>query len=250
MEGTKHHTVSLPDIELQYVRAGRGAPLLLLHGFTGCSSDWQHAAGDTLAAAYTLLMPDARGHGGSSNPLGTITHRQCARDMLAFLDALGVQQCRAIGVSMGGNVLLHMARLAPARISAMVLVSATMYFPEQAREIMRQLPMEPAPEQWASLRARHPQGDAQIRALWRAQRALADDVDDMSFTPAQLSEIRARALVVYGDRDPLYSIQMGVDMFRALPHGQLYVVPNGGHAPVFLEAAEPFVRASLAFLRE
>ncbi len=41
---------------------------------------------------------------------------------------------------MGGNILLHMETLPPDRIRAMVVVSATMYFPEQARAIMRQVP--------------------------------------------------------------------------------------------------------------
>lgn len=43
----------------------------------------------------------------------------------------------AIGLSMGGNILLHIRTLQPDRIEAMVVVSPAMYFPEQARAIMR-----------------------------------------------------------------------------------------------------------------
>jgi hypothetical protein len=43
---------------------------------------------------------------------------------------------------MGGNILPHMATIEPERIEAMVVVSATVYFPEQARAIMRQVPVE------------------------------------------------------------------------------------------------------------
>jgi pimeloyl-ACP methyl ester carboxylesterase len=242
-------TVSLNGIDLYYEVHGEGEPLLLLHGFTGCGGDWVYAGRDQLAGEYRLIVPDARGHGRSTNPVRAITHRQCALDFLALLDQLGVARCKAIGLSMGGNTLLHMATLEPERLEAMVLVSATMSFPEQARALMRATPAEPPAEQWRLLRERHRHGEAQIAALWEQQRAFADSYDDMSFTPAQLSRIGARTLIVYGDRDPLYPLEMALDLYRAIPASALWVVPGGGHGPVFLEAAEPFVRTALAFLR-
>jgi pimeloyl-ACP methyl ester carboxylesterase len=56
-----------------------------------------------------------------------------------MLDHLGIEQFKAVGVSLGAKTLLHMATQQPARVEAMVLVSATPYFPEQARAIMRQV---------------------------------------------------------------------------------------------------------------
>jgi hypothetical protein len=57
--------------------------------------------------------------------------------------------------------------------SAMVVVSATMYFPEQARAIMQAFPVEDQPEsEWETMRRRHKHGDAQIVALWEQCLAL------------------------------------------------------------------------------
>jgi len=132
----------------------------------------------------------------------------------------------------------------------MVFVSATMYFPEEARAIMRQTRVEDQPsEAWSLMRERHVHGDAQILALWEQQRAFADSYDDMNFTPPALARIKARTLIIYGDRDPLYPVEMGVEMFRAIPKAALWVVPGGGHGPIFLDASEAFARTSLAFLR-
>ena len=132
----------------------------------------------------------------------------------------------------------------------MVLVSATMYFPEQARQIMRAVPVEDQPAQaWEVMRERHKLGDDQILALWRQQRALADSYDDMTFTPPSLGRITADTLIVYGDRDPLYPVQMAVDLYRAIPRAALWVLPRSGHGPIYLEAAAPFVQASLEFFR-
>ena len=133
----------------------------------------------------------------------------------------------------------------------MVLVSATMYFPEQARAVMRQVP---APDQqptkeWETMRKRHHLGDQQIVALWEWTRAMKDSYDDMNFTPPYLSRIKASTLIVSGDRDFLYPVEMAVEMYRAIPRSALWVVPNGSHGPVFLEAASQFVQTALAFFR-
>ena len=244
------NTLQVNGIELYYETHGAGDPLLLLHGGSGCHEDWVYAGRDEFLGEYSLITPDARGHGRSTNPAKTITHRQCALDTLALLDHLGIKKCKAIGISMGGNILLHMATLQPDRITAMVVVSATMYFPEQARAIMRQVPVDTQPPQaWETMRKRHKLGDEQIKAIWQWSRSMAESYDDMNFTPPALSKITASTLIVYGDRDFLYPIEMAVDMYRAIPRSALWVVPNGGHGPVFLEAAPQFAKTALGFLR-
>jgi pimeloyl-ACP methyl ester carboxylesterase len=139
------NTLQVNGIELYYEKHGAGEPLLLLHGGSGCHEDWVYAGRDEFIREYALITPDARGHGRSTNPANSITHRQCALDTLALLDHLRIKKCKAVGISMGGNILLHMATLQPERIAAMVLVSPTMYFPEQARAIMRQVPVDSQP---------------------------------------------------------------------------------------------------------
>ncbi len=243
-------TVQVNGIDLFCEVAGDGEPLLLLHGGGGTHENWTYAGRDQFLREYKLIAPDARGHGRSSNPQRTITHRQCALDTLALLDHLGIKRCRAIGISMGGNILLHMATLQPDRIEAMVAVSCTMYFPEQARAIMRQVPVEnQPPSEWETMRKRHMLGDDQIVALWEWQRGMSVSYDDMNFTTPSLAHITASTLIVYGDRDFLYPVEMAVDMYRAIPKSALWIVPHGGHGPVFLDAAARFAQTALTFLR-
>jgi pimeloyl-ACP methyl ester carboxylesterase len=54
---------------------------------------------------------------------------------------------------------------------------------------------------------------------------------------------------VFGDRDFLYPVSLAFDLHRAIPKSHLWVVPNGGHAPVFGDAAAPFLATALPFLR-
>src|SRR5262245_16120066 len=98
---------------------------------------------------------------------------------------------------MGGKILLNMAILQPQRITAMIVASATMYFPPQARAIMRQVPpagSQPASE-WESMRKRHKLGDEQIVALWDWTRGMEHSYEDMNFTPPVLSNIATRTLI-------------------------------------------------------
>jgi len=225
---TNEGSLSVDGADLHYELRGDGEPLLLLHGFTGAGGDWRHLFDlDELSRRYRLIMPDARGHGRSTNPSGLFTHRQCARDVLALCDHLGVARCKAVGLSLGGNTLLHLA----------------------TRDIMRMFTPETRGEgDWAMMRERHVHGDDQIRALWRIAVGFADSYEDMTFTPPHLATIRARTLIVTGDRDPLYPLEIFVEQYRAIPGAALQVLPGAGHDAVFGAARADFVRAALAFL--
>ncbi len=233
-----------------YEIRGEGEPLLLLHGFTGTGADWRHIFKEP-PAGFKLVIPDLRGHGRSANPSTTFTFRQCALDIFALLDELKIERFSAIGLSGGALTLLHMATQQPARIEAMVLVSATHYFPAQARAIMGQMTVESRTgEEWAVMRQRHVQGDDQIRALWMNVNAMKDSVDDMNFTPPYLATIAARTLIVHGDRDPLYPVNIAVEMYASIPRSYLWIVPNGGHGPIFGERSNRFRETALAFVGE
>jgi pimeloyl-ACP methyl ester carboxylesterase len=238
---------NLNGIDLHYQVRGEGTPLFLLHGFTGSSADWAHVF--PADPPGRLIIPDLRGHGRTGNQRWPLTHRQCADDLLALADHLGVQRFRAVGVSLGANVLLHAATRQPERIEAMVLVAATPYLPAPARAIQRAFAADDQPAAaWAEMRARHHLGDEQIRALWRQINAFADSHDDLAFTPPLLATIRARTLIVNGDRDPLYPIRLSLEMYEAIPGASLWVIPGGGHAPIYAEWREAFARTALAFL--
>jgi pimeloyl-ACP methyl ester carboxylesterase len=237
----------LNGIRMYFEVHGSGEPVLLLHGYTGCSQDWAGVV-EQWKGRFQLIIPDLRGHGRSEMLTGAFRHEDASADVLALLDHLGVHSANAVGVSGGGNVLLHIGSAQPHRIGKMVLVSATPYFPEQARSIMRQYGGAVTDEQFEALRRKHLGGDEQIRALLAGAGAFADSYDDMNFTPPRLSRIQARTLVVQGDRDPLYPVELSVEMFRAIPNSSLWIVPRGGHGPVLGEHWPEFVRTAGEFI--
>ncbi|HKE32888.1 MAG TPA: alpha/beta hydrolase, partial [Candidatus Angelobacter sp.] len=73
--------------------------------------------------------------------------------------------------------------------------------------------------------------------------------DDMNFTPPFLATIKARTMIVQGDRDPLYPLEISVEMARAIPQSSLWIVPNAGHGPVIGDRWPEFLKTASAFLR-
>ena len=241
--------IDVNGFQLYYEARGDGEPLLLLHGGTGIGADWTLVFTGGDPAGFRVIVPDLRGLGRSTNPSRAFTFRQAAQDMFALLDRVGIRRVKAIGLSMGAKTLLHMATQQPDRIDAMVLVSATPYFPAQARAAMAQLSVDAFSDaEWAMQRQRHVHGDDQIRMLFEQMRGLKDSYDDMAFTLPLLGTIAARTLIVHGDRDPLYPVELAMEMYRSSPSSALWVVPNGGHGPIFGALAAPFVDTALAHL--
>jgi len=216
MTSSNGQTIPLNGIEMYCETRGEGEPLILLHGGGGIGANWDLIFSEQ-PAGYRLIVPDLRGHGQSTNPSPGFTFRQSALDVFALLDVLGIERCKAIGLSLGAKTLLHMATQQPSRIEAMVLVSAAPYFPEQARAIMRQFSSEDRSEaEWQQMRQWHKHGDDQIRALWRMGNAFKDNYSDMNFTPPYLATISAHTLIVHGDRDPLYPVNLAMEMYEAI----------------------------------
>ncbi len=244
-----NQTVAVNGIELYYESSGTGEPIVLLHGFSASGRVWDKFVPD-LVKQYRVIVPDMRGHGHSTNPSGQFTHRQSALDIYALLDKLGIGPFKAMGISSGGMTLLHMATQQPDRVQAMVLIGATSYFPEQARIIMRRTTVDAlTPTDYERLRRVHVHGDEQIRALREQFHRFKDSYEDMNFTGPYLSTIKARTLIVHGDRDEFFPVNIPVEMYHAIPGSALWIVPNGGHVPIY-DPKIGFLATVTEFLRK
>lgn len=246
---TRGHSVQLGNIEMYYEEYGVGKPLVLLHGFGGCAQNW-HPFTTKLSERHRLIVVDLRGHGHSTNPENKFTHREAASDVFLLLEKLGIDRFSAMGMSSGGMTLLHMATSQPRRIDSMVLISATSYFPNQARVIMRRASFDTMPQEVKEMyRECAKRGDEQIHQLITQFNALHENYDDMNFTAQSLSTITARTLVVHGDRDNFFPVEIPVSIYRSIPNAALWIIPGGDHVPIY-DSTVPFTSTALQFLDE
>lgn len=247
--GIQGHFVQINDMEMYYEECGAGNPLLLLHGFGGCVQNW-YPFTEEFSKHYRLILVDLRGHGHSTNPDHRFTHSEAANDLFLLLEKLGIPHFSAMGMSTGGMVLLHMATRQPKRIDAMVLISVTSHFPNQAREIMRRASFDRMPPEVREMyRECAKQGDDQIRELIAQFNAFHENYDDMNFTAQSLSGIKAHTLIVHGDRDNFFPVEIPVTIYRSIPDAALWIIPGGDHVPIY-DTKIPFVSTALQFLNE
>lgn len=108
--------------DYQGVAAQGAPPILLMHGLTRNSADFEPLAAH-LAGRYRLIVPDQRGRGRSDYDPDPANYRPdlYVQDMLALLDGLGLEQVALVGTSMGGLMAMILAAIAPQRVGPVVL---------------------------------------------------------------------------------------------------------------------------------
>lgn len=233
--------VKVNDIEMYYEVHGEGEPLVLLHGYFCSSQQWKHFIPE-FQERFQLIIPDLRGHGRTTNP-SEFTHRQAALDVYDLLDQLNLKEINGMGFSAGGMILLHMATQQPERIQSMILEGTTPYDTPRARECRAQYTMENIP-----FRQTHIYGEAQVRKLYEQFVGFSNtDSDDVNFTKSYLSTIQAKTLIIHGDRDKFFPVDVALYMYEAIPDSYLWVVPNAGHALVLGDHADDIKRVALDF---
>jgi pimeloyl-ACP methyl ester carboxylesterase len=246
---SRGHSVQIDDFEMYYEEYGKGDPLVLLHGFGGCTQNW-HPFTNELSKYYHLIVIDLRGHGNSTNPQEKFTHRKAADDVFLLLEKLKIQQFSAMGMSSGGMTLLHMATSQPDRISSMVLISATSHFPEQARIIMSRASFKTMPQEVKEMyKECAKRGEEQIQQLITQFNAFCNNYDDMNFDKESLSAITARTLIIHGDRDSFFPVEIAKNIYSSIPKSKLWIILNGEHVPIY-DFNIPFMSTALQFLNE
>lgn len=79
--------------------------------------------------------------------------------------------------------------------------------------------------------------------------AFGTNYDDMAFSPARLRAITARTLIVHGDPDPLFPVNIARKLNSGIAESSLWVIPGGDHIPIFGDLAPKFSSDALRFLR-
>lgn len=103
-----HHQRRVNGFRMHYVTAGRGYPLVLLHGWPQSWYEWRKII-PALAEHYTLIAPDLRGLGDSEKPMTGYDKRTLAADVAELLAQLGHERVGVVGHDWGGAVAFYLA---------------------------------------------------------------------------------------------------------------------------------------------
>jgi pimeloyl-ACP methyl ester carboxylesterase len=246
-------TVAANGIDISYTVEGAGPPMVMLHGATSSAlEDWS-AQRPLFRRAFRLHLVDARGHGATRWDAGQGFDREMlVADLLAFVDALGLQTFHLVGFSMGAMTALTFATRHPERLRTAVICGIDIVREPRA-SVARRL-MDPQrilrdePDWAAQLERRH--GPIQGKGAWqRLLPAIANDVASQALlTPAELRRARLPVLLVYGDRDVFVPADHAVAIYRQLPDARLLIAPDSPHQ-VMVSQPALFNQAAVSFYR-
>jgi pimeloyl-ACP methyl ester carboxylesterase len=257
--------IEVAGLRIAYERAGAGPPLVLLHGYVGDGPTLWRPQLEALCDEFVVVVWDAPGVGGSSDPPESFGMAGYADCLAGFVDALHLDRPHVAGLSFGGALALELSRRHPGIPKTLILASAYAGWggslPAEAadqrlQQALRLADLSPdafvgellptmfseatAPatvdEFGASMRAFHPTG---FRAMARAS---AEDLR------AALPQINVPTLLVYGGEDVRAPLTVAHDLEAAISGSKLVVLPDAGHL-CNVEAPDEFNTAVREFLR-
>jgi pimeloyl-ACP methyl ester carboxylesterase len=122
VHGVEHRDVQAGDVRLHVAEAGEGEPVLMLHGWPQHWYMWRHVI-PPLAERYRVVCPDLRGLGWSEAPPRGYEKETMASDLLALMDALGLERVRLVGHDWGGLAGFLMCLREPERFERYLVAS-------------------------------------------------------------------------------------------------------------------------------
>ena len=257
-------------IDIHYVEAGQGEPLLLLDNamvstnpvWTAMPVAYASFLG-TLAEHFRVIAPDTRGSGKSVHPGGPIPSALLADDVAALIDALNLDRPLICGFSDGGETATLVGIRHPGSVRAIVnhggydlfnpdphapAITMTRQMLGGSADATRadpDLTASRSPELRAMFELMKSDHDsAQGAGHWKTVVAQTFDriTQPHGYTVADMRAITVPALILTGDRDPFCTVEEGAAACRALSAGQLAVLPGTGHliTPAAVQATIDF----------
>jgi pimeloyl-ACP methyl ester carboxylesterase len=227
-----------------YASFGDGPPVLLLHGGLGHSGNWGYQVPALVGAGYRVVVVDSRGHGRSTRDARPYTYERMASDVLAVMDASGVERAAVVGWSDGACIALILGMQAPERIAGVFFFACNMD-PGGTKEI------EFTPILGRCF-GRHTKDYAALSATPDQFEAFAAAVGQMMKTEPNcsaedLARVHVPVAFVIGEHDEFIKREHMEYLAATVPDATLTILPEVSHfAP--LQRPDQFNGVVLAFL--
>jgi 3-oxoadipate enol-lactonase len=236
------------DLEVAWFEVGRGDALVLVHGLADDHRAWRRALPD-LALRHRVVLYDLRGHGQTSlgEPDGSL--RQLGDDLVALLDAIGIDRAAVAGFSLGGTIAMRAGIDHPHRISRLALVAtssrvgrpAADWYRQRAEMVerkdahLRETLDRDAADVYAEAPAELDEGLLIRRQSTKDPRGFGNACTAMAALNAapldpELPAITAPTLIVASEKDRHCPPKAAAIIASGIRGSRLEVLPDAGHA--------------------
>ncbi|CAL9325637.1 alpha/beta fold hydrolase [Streptomyces sp. SudanB182_2057] len=273
----EEHWTDVAGTRTRYLAAGRGSPVLLLHGEGGVSEEWDRVLGG-LAGSHRVIAVDMPGY-GYTEPISDASPAAMAAFAWKFAHRVHAERPAVMGHSLGGSIAVHMALQRPTHIPALVLISSSGMghavnpamvvqsvtpLGDLTRWLVPVLPCGPRllvasmavigsvrpwrmSPRWTSSQVKALSSPEALRTTLRSQRASVGLLGQKELLVRRLPELPMPILVAWGTHDRMLPFWQAIGARRRLSRGQLKLIPCTGHM-VPQESAGPLLGAVRPFL--
>ncbi len=204
-------------VKIHYVVAGKGEPVILIHGLGSSAAMNWGMPGITaeLAGHYQVIALDCRGHGQSGKPEAEGAYgTNMVGDIVRLMDHLHIARARIVGYSMGGMITMKLLATHPERVSAAVLGGMGWH-----------------------------KADAPMNRFWEnaggkgrvnAPAACMHGFPALGVTEAEIKAVKVPVTIIVGDRDPCR--RMYVEPLQQVrPDWPVHIIADAGHLNCILK---------------
>ena len=231
------------NARIWYGSYGAGPPVILLHGGMGNAGNWGFQVPALVAAGYTAIVVDSRGHGRSTRDDRPFTYQLLAGDVRAVMDRLRIPRAAFVGWSDGACTALILGDSHPERVAGVLYFGCNMdasgtkpfvYTETIGRCLSRHK------QDYAALSATPGDFDAVFDAVGLMQQT------QPNYAPTDIARIHVPVTIVQAENDEFITHAHAEYLARTLPDAELVDLSEVSHfAPV--QRPEVFNRAMLSF---
>ncbi len=234
-------TIKVDGRDVHYYTAGKGEPLVVIHGGGGDARSWWKNISE-LSEKYTVYAPDLPGYGGSQPLAGDYYVHELSTFLGSFASNLGLEKFNLVGHSLGGGIALDYTLKSPQKIKKLVLVSSLCL----GREIAFWVRLFSIPALVRSV-------GVMTIALLKSVKWLVEHLNPAEFIMPlstgsmtvggnittftqqslvlkdRLAEVAVPTLLVWGAKDPIVPVRQAYQAAEVIPDCQVKVFENVGH---------------------
>lgn len=245
------NSVQTGEFTTNYLEQGEGFPLIFIHGSgpgVSAYANWRLVLPKVAEVAH-CYAPDMIGFGYSSKPTDVKYGKALwTKQIVDFMDAVGIEQADFVGNSFGGSLALSMVINHPERVRKLVMMgpmgcefdisyglNAVWGYQPSPENMFKMIDLFTYNKQFATKELANVRYEASIEPGFQEAFSTMfpeprqNSVDDLSFTDEEIKKVENETLIVHGREDKVIPVSNSYKLINLLDNAELHVFGHCGH---------------------
>ncbi|MGZ3861465.1 MAG: alpha/beta fold hydrolase [Flavisolibacter sp.] len=262
MVSVEQGEVTIDSVKTSYLSAGRGNPVIFLHGAGAGAVTWYPSIG-AVSENFHVLAPDIVGYGESGKPNAPYNRPYFSKWLKDFLIEMKISKAHIVGLSQGGAIALQFTIDNPEMVGKLVLVDSAglgakvSFWPMVGMVWMNSFPSSMANRFNAPYILHKPENRDPNHSLYSVA-VIKSTGGKNAFKQGRgsavskireelLQQIKNETLIIWGKRDQMFRVEYGERAAKIIPNAKFHPIEDAGHLPL-MDQPEIFNKLLTDFL--